>query len=160
MQIQTNLQYIQFIASAEDSEKQYGKLQIGVTHEDFMVSLATNAMQLDYKGLNANETAMTFALKGAQSLFVTEAAEISWRTTVHYENSNGFLAMHEIMHFLSLDAERLMELKASLIQNNYGKCKLTLFPKKEFFETVHQYKLGKHGNSYTSDIDYFIEYEY
>lgn len=160
MQIKSNMQFIQFIASSEDSEQQYGKLQIGVAHEDFMVSLTTNSMQLDYKSLNANETAMTFALKSAQNLFVIEAAETAWRTTVHYADSNGFLAIHEIMHVLSLDAERLLELKASLIHNNYGKCKLTIFPKQEFFETVHQYKLGKHGNSYTSDIDYFIEHEY
>ncbi len=39
MQIKSNLQYIQFTASAEDSEQQYGKLQIGITHEDFMLSL-------------------------------------------------------------------------------------------------------------------------
>lgn len=160
MQIKSNLQYIQFTASAEDSEQQYGKLQIGITHEDFMLSLTTSGMQLDFKSLNANETAMTFALKRTQNLFVIEANETNWRTTVHYQNVNGFLAIHEIMHVLSLDSEKLLELKASLIHNNYGKCKFTLFPKREFFETVHQYKLGTHVDSYTSDMDYFIEHEY
>ena len=160
MQIKTNLHYIQFIASAEDSEQQYGKLQIGITHEDFMLSLTSNATYLAYKNLNANETAMTFALKHAQSLFVVEAEENSWRTTVHYADSNGFLLMHEIMHVLSIDAEGLLQLKASLIHNNYGKCRFTIYPKEEFFETAHQFKLGKNGKSYTSQMDYFIEHEY
>jgi hypothetical protein len=160
MQIKTNLHYIQFIASAEDSEQQYGKLQIGITHEDFMLLLTANAMQLSYKSLNANETAMTFAHKQTQSLFVMESEEKSWRTTVHYADSNGFLAINEIMHVLSMDAESLLELKASLIHNNYRKCRFTLYPKQEFFETTHQYKLGKNGDSYTSDMDYFIEHEY
>lgn len=160
MQIKSNLQYIQFTASAEDSEQQYGQLQIGITHEDFMLSLTANAMELNYKSLNANETAMRFALKRVQSLFVMESDEKSWKTTVHYADSNGFLAISEIMHVLSLDAESLLELKASLIHNNYGKCRFTLYPKQKFFETAYQYKLGKYGKSYTSDIDYFIEHKY
>ena len=160
MQIKSNLEYIQFIASAEDSEQQYGKLQIGITHEDFMLLLTANAMQLSYKSLNANETAMAFAHKREQSLFVTESDQKSWRTTIHYTESNGFLAINEIMHVLSIDAESLLELKASLIHNNYRKCTFTLYPKQDFFETTYQYKLGKYGDSYSSEIDFFIEHEY
>jgi hypothetical protein len=160
MQIKSNLQYIEFVASAEDSEQQFGMLQIGITHEDFMLSLNAIGMHLDYKSLNANETAMAFALKPSQSLFVMEAEETCWRTTIHYTEDKGFMTANEIMHHLSLNAESLLELKASLIHNNYGKCKFTVFPKLEFFESAYQFKLGKLGNSYSSEIDYIIQHEY
>ncbi len=160
MQIKSNLQYIQFIASAEFSEQFYGKLEIGITHEDFMLSLMTNTMHLDFKSLNANETAISFAHQRTQNLFVVEANETHWKTTVHYEESNGFLTIHEVMHVLSLEAERLLELKASIIHNNYGKCTFTIFPKKDFFEQAYIYKQGNHGKSFTSEIEYFIEHEY
>jgi hypothetical protein len=160
MQFLSNIPFIQYITSAEDSEQQYGNLNMGKTHEDFMLSLAINRMQINFKSLNANETAMEFATQHTSSLFLMEAEETSWKTTVHYTESNGFLGIHEVMHVLSLEGEKLLEVKAALIHNNYEKCKFTIFPKVEFFETAYLFKLGKHGKSFTLDNDFCLEYEY
>ena len=160
MQHQSNLPFIQYIASADDSEQQYGELKISSSQEDFMLSLSVVGMQLNFSSLNANETAVAFATRHTPSLFVREADTTKWITTVNYKPSNGFYGVHEIMHVLEIESERLLEVKAALIHNKYAKCKFTLFPKKDFFETVHLYKLGQHGASYASEIDHFIEYEY
>lgn len=145
MQFLSNIPFIQYIASAADSEQQYGNLKIGETHEDFMLSLATNAKQINFKSLNAYETAFEFTTKYTSSIFLTAADDASWKTTIHFTESNGFMAIQEIMHILTIENEKLMEIKAALIHNNYGNCKFTIFPKLEFFETVYLYKLGKHG---------------
>ena len=157
----SNIQYIEYAVSAEDNEQQYGELSLENSHTDFMMALQVTSMSLNYKSISANETAITFATKKLHTLFVMQDAENSvLNTNVYLTEFNGFLAISEISHLLSLDAEKQLELKASLVHNNYKKFKLTIFPKIQFFEKIIIYKNGGYGKTLSDQQDYLLNFEY
>lgn len=155
------MQFIEYEISIEDTEQQFGSISVTNSHMDFFAALQSKSFQLNYRSLPANETAIEFATKHSQNLFVTyEEGKNELLTTVHFAEFNGFLSIAEITHTLTIADEELLKIKASIEKNKAKKFKLIIFPEVNFFHEINQYKLGKNGKSMNSQIKYLVDCEF
>jgi len=155
------MQFIEYVISIEDTEQQFGSISITNSHLDFFAALEVKSSQLNFNNQSANETATTFASKHSQNLFVTREEDKSeLLTTVHFEEFNGFLAMSEVIHTLTISDDELLQIKASIDKNKSKKFKFIVFPTADFFNEINQYKLGKKGKSMNMQLSFVVEYEF
>ena len=155
------MQFIEYVISIEDTEQQFGSISIANSHLDFFAALESKSFQLNFSSLDANETAIAFATKHSQNLFVTrEEDKAELLTTVHFEEFNGFLAISEIAHTLTVSDDELLQIKASIDKNKSQKFKFIVFPTADFFNEINQYKLGKKGKSLNMQLSFIVEYDF
>jgi len=88
----SNLQYIEYIISAEDTINRFCNLTLDEKDSDFELSLEFHSSSLNYRDLNINETAISYATKSSTSIFIASTTDESlFQSTVHFSESNGFL---------------------------------------------------------------------
>lgn len=159
--IQSNLQFIEYVISINDTEQQFGAVSFDDSHLDFSVGLETKSCQLNFRSLPENETAIDFANKFSPNLHVRQdEGKNELHVDVHFVDFNGFLAISEFELTLCVSDEELLRLKATIVKNKAEKFKFLIFPKVEFFQEINRVKLGKNGKSMSSKFDYAIQYEF
>jgi hypothetical protein len=159
--LESNMQFIEYAISIEDTEQQFGAVSIAKTNVDFFVALEAKSYQLNFNSLPANESAIAFVTKHSQNLFVMrEEGEAELLTTIHFVEFNGFLAISEVIHTLLIEEEAMLKIKASIEKNKAEKFKLITFPTADFFNEINHYKLGGNGKSMSSKLKFVVNYEF
>lgn len=176
MQMESNRPFIKYIVSREHIKNDDLNLN-AKRSQDFILPLKIYEKHLEFQSIGANKTANEFISINRHTLNIEAASqheyiprnkilvrhikkgnETHWKTTVHYEKSNGVIVISDIQHTLILDIMKLKELKDALIQNKYEKTYFIIYPTHLFFEEIGCYKPTIVGSGYTTKIEHSIEY--